>query len=796
MSALEGLLVVDLSTTLPGALATQFLADAGADVVLVEPPGGSPLRANPGWPSLGRGKRSRVLDLADDAGRAELELLLAAADVAVTTWRPSTARTLGLDGPSLGARHPRLVSAAITGWGPDGPWAEHKGYEALVMAKLGFFQTKHRLAPRRGPAFVSAPFASWGAAQSAVHGILAALLEREDSGAGQHVDADLVRGAHAVDTWAWYTELAGLRWPDAFQVVEAFNDAFEVQAPLVYPLLAAPTSDGHWLQFAQVQPRLFAAFMEELGLMGLFTDPRWAGLPVLPTQELRTELWETMISKVGERTLAEWQQVFDSNPDIFAEQFRAGRGALEHPQLLHDRRVVEVDGVTMPSTLVHVDGAPTTGLRPAPSLDDAGDLPAPPPAAPAPQDAPRTLPLAGLTVLDFGVMFASPYGATLLTDLGARVVKIEPLTGDTIRVVQQFPESGGAKVMQGKESVTLDIATEDGRRIVHQLVARADVVLQSFRAGAAERAGIDPATVRQVNPDIVYVSAPGYGTDGPYGHRPAYAPSIGAASGLALIDAPGALHATGSLAQKKQAGAQLNQASAVIPLQADGVSALGVASTILLGLVARRRGRALGDLTATMLGTTTLALQEHLVSYDGRPESPVVDEQFLGLGPLYRLYRAREGWVCLAAPSASDWTELVAALPDAHLADDTRFTDGAGRRTHGAELAVVLDKTFSTRTAAEWEQQLVPLGVGCVEVHEGAPGVYLQTHPDAVSYTATTTSPVFDEHLRLAPLVSFSRSLTQAQGFVLAGEHNEAVLTELGYTSEQIAVLRERSVTT
>ncbi|MGW0581742.1 CoA transferase, partial [Streptomyces sp. NPDC002920] len=101
---LHGIVVVDLSTTLPGAQATQFLADAGADVILVEPPEGSPLRANPGWPGLLRGKRSVALDLSDDAGRATLDGLLARADVAVTTMRPAAAERLGFTAEQLADR--------------------------------------------------------------------------------------------------------------------------------------------------------------------------------------------------------------------------------------------------------------------------------------------------------------------------------------------------------------------------------------------------------------------------------------------------------------------------------------------------------------------------------------------------------------------------------------------------------------------------------------------------------------------------------------------------------------------
>ncbi len=198
---LAGLRVVDLSGSLPGALATLFLADAGADVILVEPPGGSALRRRVDWPVLGRGRRSVVLDLRADGGRDELDALLADADVLVTTYRPATLAALRLTAADLAAAHPRLVSASITGFGPAGPWRDLPGYEGLVLAKLGVFHVKEAITARRGPAYVSVPFASWGTAHTAVHGILAALLERDASGLGQRVEADLARGVGALDTW-------------------------------------------------------------------------------------------------------------------------------------------------------------------------------------------------------------------------------------------------------------------------------------------------------------------------------------------------------------------------------------------------------------------------------------------------------------------------------------------------------------------------------------------------------------------------------------------------------------------
>ncbi|MFF3573342.1 CaiB/BaiF CoA transferase family protein [Nocardia jiangxiensis] len=812
---LDRLTVIDLSTTLPGAQATMFLADAGAEVIFVEPPSGSRLRALPGWPALGRGKQSITLDLHETADAETLRGLLRAADVLVTTMRPASAARLGLGPAALAGLNPRLVSAAITGWGSTGPFKDMKGYEALVMAKLGIMYGKRQTTTRPGPSFVPTPFASWGASQTALHGILAALLEREDSGIGQHVDADLVRGIATMDTWQWFSELVVNRWPDAFVPVSAFDDEGNPNGHLIYPLLITPTKDGHFIQFAQTEPRLFLALMKELDLTWMFTDPKWAGVPRLDDVALRTELWEIMLERASARTLAEWQQVFDTNPDLSAEVFRTPADALRHPQLVHDGRVVTITDpdlgeVTQPSTLVHVHGAALAPprLAPRPGADSAalrqraGTAVAGPgagqtPSAPTPSgSAPGELPLAGTTILELGSMFAGPYAATLLADLGARVVKVEPLTGDTIRGLVPFPEAGGAKVMQGKESIALDMHTPEGLAIVHRFAERADVVLQTYRAGAAERAGVDAATLTALNPHLVYLCAPGYGVDGPYGEKPAYAPSIGAATGLGLTDVPDATARVGTLDEVKAAVIRLYAAAANLSVQADGVAALGAASAMLLGLLARRRGRPLGTLTTTMIATGSHALVDRNVDYPGRVEALCPDHEMYGYSARYRLYRAEDGWIFLAAPLEHEWPVLTAALqPYVRLAEDPRFTTEYARTANDAALAEVLAGVFASRAKDLWEKELGRADIGCVAVAEQVAEKTLQQDEYfEAGYTVTATHPTFDVHRRLAPATTFSRSRTKADGGCLIGEHTDALLAEIGYDAAAIADLRARGI--
>jgi crotonobetainyl-CoA:carnitine CoA-transferase CaiB-like acyl-CoA transferase len=812
--ALAGLRVIDLSPNRVGAQVSQLFADYGADVIWVEPPGGSPMRGQPAFAFWARGKRSVELDLGTNDGRAALRSLLVDADVLIDTYRNGKLVELGFDAASLRSLNPRLVHTSITGFGSIGPYADMQGYEGLVAAKLGIFQMFGRLAGGRHPAFVNVPWCSFAASQTALHGTLAALIERERSGLGQRVEASLAQAFTAVDTWGWFEQLIEAKWPGAYTRMKSFDEDEVPTSPFCYFLLIALTSDGHWLQFAQVAPRLYMALMKELGLEWMFADPEWKGIPVFEDQERRRGAWIKMLEVANSKSLPEWQEIFERNPDVFAEEFRADAAVLDHPQMLFDGSTITVTDpergpVRQPAPMAKLFETPAGAVRPAPQLgsDQAlvaealGRVAASAGTKAGASDSaggPTGLPLEGITVVEFAVQFAAPHGPTLLTDLGARVIKVEPLAGDPIRTTVPFPEAGGAKVMAGKESIALDLGTPEGLAIVHDLVASADIVIQGYRAGVAPRVGIGYETLKAINPDLIYLNAVGYGVDGPNGHRPAYAPSIGAAAGLArgnvgnlVEEKPGM-----TMAEIRHGSFLLNVGAINSNAQADGFAALGVATAMLLGTYARARGLGGQEMTTTMIRTNAHAMSAYVVDYPGSGGEPRADADVRGLSALYRMYDAATGWVFLAAAGTDgEWRRLVSVEPFAPLGTDACFTDAASRKRHDGELVDALTAIFRMQTDTEWETLLRASDVGCVAVTTTSIEEALWDDFGVDSdYLIDVEHPVFELHPRMKPLVRFSRSTTRVGSGVLLGSHTDSLLLEIGRTPEQIVDLRERNV--
>ncbi|HEX3567666.1 MAG TPA: CoA transferase [Acidimicrobiales bacterium] len=805
---LAGLRILDFSNSPAGAQASQTLSDFGAEVVQVEPPAGSRLRSMPSFPFIARGKKSIVLDLHDPEDVAVARDLALGADVLIETFRPGVMDRLGLGYDSLKSENDGLIYGSVTAFGTTGPYAGAKGYEALVMARIGALWASGGMVTRDGPAHVSVPFCSYGASQTLLVGTLAALHERESSGLGQRVETSLVKGVAAMGTWNWYLRVITSKYPEAFTPSAPISEEGVPLSPMMFMLLIGIAKDGRWLQFSQVQLHLYVAMLKAMGLDWMLEDDAWKGAAFAADPGKTGEFWDQLITAVQSKSLAEWQEVFEKDHDVWAETMRRGSELLDHPQMRHLGATVELHDderglVRQPGPIAQLSATPALLGGGPPRLDaDGGGLRAAPwPARSGSNGAADrgSRALGDVMMLELGTFFAAPFGGTVFRELGARVIKVEPIDGEPMRNLLPFPEVGAAKAMQGKESIAVDLSSDEGRAIVHELARRADVVLQSFRAGVAERQGVDSETLRALNPDLVYLNAPGYGIDGPCGDRPAYAPTIGAGSGLVMRNIGTSIpECTGLTVAEIRANARrLAGAGTTEYAQADGISALTVASALALGLLVRDRKGVAQTMLTTMLTSTAHALADDVVEHEGRVPTPVADADLHGYGARYRLYESSDGWIYLAAPAESEWPSLVEALvDDIDLASDERFEDETLRHENDSKLAEILTTVFRAKPGQQWEDRLLAHDVGCMVAHTEPPEAVLQSEEFAVAsdLLVEVDHPTFGTHMRLKPLVEFSVSESVAEPGCLLGQHTDRILAELGYDEAAIADLRKRGV--
>src|SRR5215213_9193230 len=662
----DGLVVIEMGAgSIPASFAGMLLADNGARVLKIEPPDGDRLRHQhpAGFLVWNRGKESVIADLRTDDGRVRVQELAAEADVVIEGFGAGVADSWGVGYEPLAELNARLVYCAIKGFGSSGPYAALPAYEGVVAAKAGVYQLG-AFGFRSGPIFVNAPLGSVGTGHQALAGILAALVARERSGRGQRVEATMVQGFNPLDYFGTMT------WQHAQRSTgtAAGSSATDAVMGASRYSFFVPTEDGRWVIFTQMLPHQAHALSRAVGIEHTIDDPRFAAQPQFASaedaQEWEDLLWEAM----SHRPYEYWEKAFLADPDIAFELARFSEEGLDHEQIRHNREAVTVvdpqmGPVEQVGPVAQFSATPSRVEGAAPALDAHHDLPTD--RASRPPDEHGASPahaLDDVTIVELGYFYAMPYGVTMAGALGARVIKLEGQTGDPMRLAFGAPDVGAAKTMQGKESLALDLQTPEGQQIVRDLVARADVFVNSFRSGVAERMGLDHATLSAANPRLVYVHAAGYGVDGPYAHRPIYAQVAQAVAGS--IGRYGGRWLDPTFTQTlSPTEAQI----VVLPrlrgiVDGDSNAALAVLSSILLAVYDQRRTGTGQFVSTTMIGGNALAYADDFMRYRGKPSLPTTDEENHGLGAQYRLYRAESGWVFLAVPRPRDWQRLVDAL--------------------------------------------------------------------------------------------------------------------------------------
>ena len=805
----DGITVLDFSQGMAGSVATMVMSDFGAEVIKVEPPGGDPYRTHPASLLWNRGKKSIVLDLETSEGRRQARALARSADAVVESFVPGDAAALGVDYETLKADNPGLVYTSITAFGDSGPYAHYRPYEALVSAKSGRYMSFAGQNGREGPNFGAVQVASHGAAMAAVRGAVAALMIRDRTGVGQHVQTSLLRSI------TYYDLSQFLVWQMMINFPENFPDDPTVIASRPAPIqyLAVRSKDGRWLQLANLMERLFIAEIHAIGLGHLLEDPRYASAPFLD-DDPREEMREFILDKMQEKTLDEWMDLFiNVEGDVAAEPFMTSIEALDHPQLVHNGAVKKVNDPTVGQTrqlgpLFHMEAsqpqirgpAPQIGqhtddvlsrLSSTPSAVGAGFKPAP---TNTPADAPNH-PLEGITVLDMSTVIAGPLAGSLLAEMGARVIRIETLTGDWMR--GHYNGLASNRTMAGTEGLSIDLKTAEGQDILTRLLPNVDVVLHNMRPGAPERVGIGIEQVRALRPDAVYAYLGGYGSSGPHSHRPAMHPIGGAVGGGVMAQiSDGALPAEDAdmtMDELRSVSRQLGRANEVNP---DPNTAMVTATAITMALYGRQRHGDKQYVETTMIGSNAYVNADDFFDYEGRPQRPVIDADGYGTNALFRLYQTPDGWVFLACPFEDEWPRLCSALGRPDLLEDPRFITPDARNDNDDALASELAAVFAERPALEWESLLTAADLGCVQTEDR--GMYHffaeDEHVAQTGLTVDVSHLKYGEFWRYAPILEFSKTPCVAGGGITRGQHTFPILRELGFTDDQILKMREKRV--
>ncbi len=785
-----GLKVIEIGESVTAALAGMVLADYGADVLIVEGPSGSRLRQLPAFRMWARGARVARLDLTEPADRRRMSELAAGADVVVAALEPPTADRLGVDAASLRAGNPRLVHCEVSGFGRNHPLSQVAGHEGIVTARAGRAHEFSVLFAGERPAFPAVPVATYGAAMLAIQAVFAALFERERTGLGQATSTSLLAALGVFDLSGWA--------PGADRSLRLAD------VPMLFYTVAR-SKDGVWLQFAENSPSLFRAFLGAIGLEEVLDQPRFRQAPRVPDAAAARDLRALLLARVAERSWPEWQALFADRPDVSAEPFAWPGQALDHPQLVHTGDASEVSGaevgrmrwlgplVTCSATPARPAAVPAHPMaEPGPaqwavataSPAAAGSAPARPTVA---ARAGSPVLLQGVTVLELATWIATPMGTALLAELGARVIKIEPFEGDPMRLYGP----AGLKCVQGKESIALNLKSPEGRQIAHRLVEGADVLVHNYRPGVPERLGIDYGTLRALNRRLVYLYAASYGSTGPMSARPAFHVTAGAVCGGALAQAgsggvprPEVELTPGEVAWWSQHLTRCNEPNP------DFNAALAVAAAVTMALLTRERTGEGQCLETRMMLSNAYTLSEHFIQYAGRSDRVFADAGLHGLSALYRLYRARQGWVFLAAPGDADFRRLCDALGQPALVDDPRFADTAARARHDGDLADELAAGFELRDAEEWENELTAKGVACVAAHEGPHASYIfdAEWAEPLGFSALSAASGLGPYRRYGRVIhgSRDRELGPPGAADRVGAQTRTILSTAGYDEEAI----------
>lgn len=398
--------------------------------------------------------------------------------------------------------------------------------------------------------------------------------------------------------------------------------------------------------------------------------------------------------------------------------------------------------------------------------------------------------LSGIRVIDMGRIVSAPWGAQVLGDLGADVIKVErPGRGDDMRTYgpafavdkhgNPTPESGNYICSnRNKRGITCDISKSEGQEIIRELVAQSDVLIENYKVGDLARYGLDYDSLKAVNPDLIYCSVTGYGQDGPYADQPGYDAAFQGLSGMMSVT-----------------GEPDGEPQRLGVFAIDEMTGLYSAIAILAALRHRDAGGGGQYIDMALLDVGVAAMAPRNIEWTLGGKLPErLGSRSPGSAPA-QIFQCSDGYINIQAGAEQDYRKLCDALGLEHLKEDPRFSSRLDRVDHQDELADLLQERIAKRTVADLRQDLVERRIVASPIYradqvlEDAQVKHRELFFDVPHPTAGTV-PLVASPLRM--------TATPVENYVAPptiGQHNEDVLTGLlGISEKKLADLKERGV--
>jgi crotonobetainyl-CoA:carnitine CoA-transferase CaiB-like acyl-CoA transferase len=763
---LRDLRVIDLSTGIAGGYTTKLFADAGADVVKIEPPGGDPLRHftasgvdlagrdAPLFQFLAAGKRSVV----GAPGDAEVEALIADAHLVVESFEEDR-----LGAAACVERHPGLVVLSITPFGRTGPYAGRPATEFTVQAECG--STATRGLASAPPVMAGGRTTEWVGATFAAVAALAAVHRARTAGLGEHVDFSLLE----------VMNIAGTMYADLLNSMLGRPEVEGTPSRTIELPSIEPSADG-WVGFNTNSRQQYQDFLLLIDRTDLLADEQ---LALIYGRWARMDEWNAAVRAwTTKHTTAEIVEraaqlripvapVHDGASVKEHEHFRARGTFVENPSgaFLQPRRPWRIDD----------EDPPPPGITPRLG-EHGGAIEAPI----TPRNASRAarnedaLPLAGIRVLDATAWWAGPSATWMLATLGADVIHLEAIQRpDGMRMI------GGALMPDrsdwweyshiflsantNKRGLTLNLADPRGLDLTKRLIAHCDVFVENFSPRVIEGFGLDWESVHAFSPQTILVRMPAFGLSGPWRDHVGFAQTMEQISGLAWL--------TGHVDDQPR----------IQRGPCDPLAGTHAAFATLAALVERERTGTGHLLECAMVEGALNAAAEQIVEHGAHGAILQREGNRAPHAAPQNLYACRgpEQWLALSVETDAQWQALVAFLGRPAWTTAPELAHHAGRRAQHDLLDDELSRWAADRNLDDTVAALVAAGV------PAAPAADPRTtsrHPQlrARGFYETLEHPVVGSHPICAPpfrFASVARWLRSPAPTL--GQHSREILAEL-----------------